>query len=228
LLLAVAFIVIIERKLLGRLQLRTGPLYVGFIRILQTIVDRLKLLSKDVLWFRNAIVGLIFLISALLMYYLFNVDIVIILVFVGYCFLYGAIKSSNLYSLLGSYRSVVLMLSYDVVLLLLVLYVYGFIWAVLASFVFLMEAGRTPNDLVEGESELVSGFNTEYSGGIFVYFFLGEYLILMFFFLKLIGGLFLLFLCILVRGVLPRLKYNELISVCWRMLFFSVVLFWLW
>lgn len=77
-----------------------------------------------------------------------------------------------------------------------------------------MEAGRTPNDLVEGESELVSGFNTEYSGGIFVYFFLGEYLILMFFFLKLVGGVVSLFLCILVRGVLPRLKYNELMSLC--------------
>lgn len=88
---------------------------------------------------------------------------------------------------------------------------------------FLIEAGRTPNDLVEGESELVSGFNTEYAGGLFIYFFLGEYLILMFFFLKLIGGLIPLFLCILVRGVLPRLKYNELMGLCWRVLFLLVV-----
>lgn len=77
-----------------------------------------------------------------------------------------------------------------------------------------MEAGRTPNDLVEGESELVSGFNTEYSGGIFVYFFLGEYLILIIFFVKLIGRIVPLFFGILVRGVLPRMKYNELISLC--------------
>jgi NADH:ubiquinone oxidoreductase subunit H len=83
-----------------------------------------------------------------------------------------------------------------------------------ATFVFLMEAGRTPNDLVEGESELVSRFNTEYSGGIFVYFFLGEYLILIIFFIKLVGGIVPLFLGILVRGVLPRIKYNELISLC--------------
>lgn len=132
-------------------------------------------------------------------------------------------KTLNLYSLLGSYRSVVLILSYDVVLLLLVLYSYGVVWCVIASFVFLMEAGRTPNDLVERESELVSGFNTEYSGRLFIYFFLGEYLILIFFFIKFIGGVFPLFLCVLVRGVLPRLKYNELISLCWRSLFLLVV-----
>lgn len=165
--------------------------------------------------------------SSLSVYYVFFIDVLIILVVVGYSFLYGAIKSSNLYSLLGSYRSVVLLISYDVVLLLLVLHSYGVVWCVIASMVFLMEAGRTPNDLVEGESELVSGFNTEYSGGIFVYFFLGEYLILIFFFVKLIGGMLPLFLCILVRRVLPRLKYAELISLCWRIFFLPVFLLWL-
>lgn len=79
---------------------------------------------------------------------------------------------------------------------------------------FLMEAGRTPNDLVEGESELVSGFNTEYARSIFVYFFLGEYLILIFFFLKFIGGLVTIYLAVLVRGVLPRLKYSEILILC--------------
>lgn len=214
LLLGVAFVVIIERKLLGGLQLRTGPLYVGFIGLLQTVIDGFKLLTKDVMWFGNAVVGLLFLVAALLTYYVSFIDLLIVLVLVGYFFLYGAIKSSNLYSLLRCYRSVVLILSYDVVLLLLVIYGYRLIWMIVASFVFLMEAGRTPNDLVEGESELVSGFNTEYSGGVFVYFFLGEYLILIMFFIKLIGGMVPLFFGILVRGVLPRMKYNELISLC--------------
>jgi len=43
-------------------------------------------------------------------------------------------------------------------------------------FVFSCEVRRTPIDLIERESELVSGFNTEFSGGEFVRFFLGEYL----------------------------------------------------
>jgi len=48
LLLAVAFVVIVERKLLGGLQLRTRPLYVGILGLLQTIVDGIKLIGKEV------------------------------------------------------------------------------------------------------------------------------------------------------------------------------------
>lgn len=51
----------------------------------------------------------------------------------------------------------------------------------IAILVFSAEVGRTPVDLVERESELVSGFNTEYAG-VFVGFFLGEYLSLTLFF----------------------------------------------
>lgn len=127
LLVAVAFLVMIERKLLGGLQLRTGPLYVGMFGILQTIVDGFKLISKDVAWLGNAFVGLSFLFLAVYMYYVISIDILITLVIVSYCFLFGAIKSLNLYSLLGSYRSVILILSYDVVLLLLVIYSYRFV-----------------------------------------------------------------------------------------------------
>jgi NADH:ubiquinone oxidoreductase subunit H len=127
LLLGVAFIVIVERKLLGGLQLRTGPIFVGINGVVQTVVDGLKLLSKDVMWFGSAIVGTGFLILSLLIYYVMYVDVLVVLVVVRYFFMYGAMKSSNLYSLLGCYRSVVLMLSYDVVLLLLILYCYGFV-----------------------------------------------------------------------------------------------------
>jgi len=51
-----------------------------------------------------------------------------------------------------------------------------FIVVVVLYYVLSIEVGRTPIDLIEGESELVSRFNTEYSGGEFVRFFLGEYL----------------------------------------------------
>lgn len=43
-----------------------------------------------------------------------------------------------------------------------------------------MESNRTPFDFREGESELVSGFNTEYRGGGFTLIFLREYLRILF------------------------------------------------
>jgi len=72
-------------------------------------------------------------------------------------------------------------------------------------------------DLVERESELVSGFNTEYARGVFVRFFLGEYLSLTLFFFVLWNGLnvglLILSCAILFRGSYPRMKYQELIRI---------------
>merc|ERR1712117_943032 len=87
------------------------------------------------------------------------------------------ILSDNTYSKMGGFRLIVLAWGYDIVLLMILLIapkslvVIGVIY-----FIFSCEVGRTPIDLIEGESELVSGFNTEFSGGEFVGFFLGEYL----------------------------------------------------
>jgi len=86
-----------------------------------------------------------------------------------------------------------------------------------AILVFSAEVGRTPVDLVEGESELVSRFNTEYAGRVFVGFFLGEYLSLTLFFFVLWNDmnlrLVILSVAILFRRSYPRMKYQELINV---------------
>ena len=106
----------------------------------------------------------------------------------------------------------------------------------------LAETSRTPFDLQEAESELVAGFFTEHSSVPFVFFFLGEYSSIVLFscitaifflggyhltellsndtfinmqsiFLGLKTCLFC-FLFVLVRATLPRLRYDQLITLC--------------
>ena len=90
----------------------------------------------------------------------------------------------------------------------------------------LAERNRTPFDFAEGESELVSGFNTEYRAGGFALIFMAEYARILFlrglfaiiflggglmsflFYLKLV---FVGFCFIWVRGTLPRFRYDKLI-----------------
>lgn len=60
LLLLVAFLVLLERKILGLLQLRKGPNIVRFFGILQTICDRVKLIIKEILYTKNKRIAFFF------------------------------------------------------------------------------------------------------------------------------------------------------------------------
>jgi len=102
----------------------------------------------------------------------------------------------------------------------------------------LAESKRIPFDIPEGENELQAGFHTEYSGMRFALFFLGEYVnmillgaLMAVFFLGgwrgpwLPGPVWLLlkimivpFLLIWTRGTLPRLRYDQLMHFCWKVL----------
>lgn len=107
----------------------------------------------------------------------------------------------------------------------------------------LAEAGRSPFDLPETENELVSGFATEYGGIKFALFFMGEYihvitisalattfflggwygpfveqipiLGLVYFVLKVA---FMIFVVVWIRASLPRVRYDQLMSFCWKFL----------
>lgn len=116
----------------------------------------------------------------------------------------------------------------------------------------LAETNRSPFDLPEGESELVGGFNVEYSSMLFALFFLGEYMnmILMSAMASILflGGWlppfgiaalaflpgpiwfalkvsFVLFLFIWVRGTMPRYRYDQLMRLGWKV-FLPFTLFW--
>jgi len=91
----------------------------------------------------------------------------------------------------------------------------------------LAETNRSPFDIVEGESELVSGFNVETSSSLFTLIFVAEYLSILFqaailsFLLLKRFDLFVhlvvvvvAFFFIWVRGTLPRFRYDQLISLC--------------
>ncbi len=103
------------------------------------------------------------------------------------------------------------------------------------------ETNRSPFDLPEGESELVAGYHTEYSGFKFALFFLGEYLAMfsisglgstlflggwsapfsfltwvpswIWFFSKLMLSVFVF---IWMRGTLPRLRQDQLMNFAWK------------
>nr|YP_010882140.1 NADH dehydrogenase subunit 1 [Lopaphus albopunctatus]WID87054.1 NADH dehydrogenase subunit 1 [Lopaphus albopunctatus] len=163
-------------------------------------------------------------------------------------------SSNSNYSLLGSLRSVAQSISYEVSLFLILLsfifltgsyclidfyYFQYYTWYLFLFFPlclclfssFLADTNRTPFDFAEGESELVSGFNVEYSKGGFILIFLKEYSMILFmslfscilffgcdlysfmFFIKMI---FLSFLFIWIRGTLPRFRYDKLMYLSWK------------
>lgn len=94
----------------------------------------------------------------------------------------------------------------------------------------LAEASRSPFDLTEGESELVSGFNTEFIAGLFVFIFIAEYsrllrlnilLVILFGISKILRFLFIqvlifTYIFIWLRGTIPRIRYDILINLSWK------------
>lgn len=276
-LISIAFITLLERKILGYVQIRKGPNKIGFLGILQPVADAIKLFSKGEIKNFNInmlIFNIIPLISLILIliYWLiveirsinrgYEVEYVLVFLLVisslsVYVVIFRGWASNSKYAILGSYRGVAQIISYEVSLSFLIfrIFIIGgslklyeikkiqvegniFILSLFIIFIYWMvimlaETNRTPFDLTEGESELVSGFNVEYGGFNFAVLFIAEYgniffiswlTRLMFFKISLVIVLFILFLVLVVRGTLIRYRYDKLIILSWQKILPFIIL----
>nr|YP_010576266.1 NADH dehydrogenase subunit 1 [Samia watsoni]UZN43803.1 NADH dehydrogenase subunit 1 [Samia watsoni] len=267
----VAFLTLLERKVLGYIQIRKGPNKLGMVGILQPFSDAIKLFTKEqtypnysnyfCYYFSPVISFMMSLLIWMLIPYYFNMisfNLGVLFFFCSislgvYTVMIAGWSSNSNYALLGGLRAVAQTISYEVSLALIFMssllmvmdfnFLMFFNYQKLIWFIFFMfplslcwissmmaETNRTPFDFAEGESELVSGFNVEYSSGGFALIFLAEYSSILFmsflFVLVYLGGytlnfLFYLkltlisFLFIWVRGTLPRYRYDKLMYLAW-------------
>lgn len=291
-LLMIAYLTLLERKLLGYFQLRLGPNRVGPFGMLQPIADGIKILLKEDLIPANVnkiiytLAPILTFIPALIIAAVipfgndlklfgqtiplvisdFNVGVLYIFA-VSSIGVYGLVlagwSSNNKWSLLGAVRSSAQLISYEVSLGLSIIGVLmiagslsltdivasqdkiynwfivrqpvGFLLYLICA---LAELSRAPFDLTEAESELVAGYQTEYSSMKFAMFYLGEYgnminvaTVATTLFLGGWQGPFLppvvwflvkvaAFLCffIWIRATLPRFRYDQLMNFGWKVL----------
>lgn len=100
---------------------------------------------------------------------------------------------------------------------------FKFLILIIFYVIILSETSRIPFDFIEGESELVSGFNIEYSSSYFSLFFIYEYGIILFFcilirliFNKFLISFILIYFFILIRASFPRFRYDQIIIFFWK------------
>lgn len=212
------FLVWVERKVVARFQDRLGPNRLGPFGLIQPIADVIKLLIKEDITPIGAdkivynLSPILALATVLLLWAvvplaptIFGTDInvgVLYIVAVGAISTLGIIMagwaSNNKYALLGAFRTVAMMVSYEVPMVIALLVpvilassmgltdivatqsVWFILLAPIAALIFFVtsiaELGRSPFDLIEAESEIVAGFHIEYTGMKFGLFYAGELL----------------------------------------------------
>nr|YP_009704331.1 NADH dehydrogenase subunit 1 [Macrovipera schweizeri]QEO33823.1 NADH dehydrogenase subunit 1 [Macrovipera schweizeri] len=276
-LIAVAYLTLLERKLLGYMQFRKGPNLVGPLGILQPIADGLKLIIKEpskpsmsspILFTMSPIMALsLSLISWApipmpSMLTNMNLSLMFIMAMSGmftYTILWSGWSSNSKYPLMGAIRAVAQIISYEVTMGLIIISMAAIsgsysllsfvetqehLWLLFASWPLAMmwftstlaETNRSPFDLTEGESELVSGFNLEFSAGPFALLFLAEYsnILLMntlsvmmfmnpgtpnsdlFTINLMMKTIALTSLFLWIRASYPRFRYDQLMHLLWK------------
>ncbi len=285
-LVAVALIVWLDRRVWALVQKRKGPNVVGPFGLLQTAADALKFLFKEIIIPASSnkiifiLAPIVTLTLALIAWAVipFSRDMVLANLNVGILYLFaisslsvygiimGGWASNSKYPFLGAIRSAAQMVSYEVsigIIIINVLLCVGslnlseivlaqekvwFIFPLFPMFVIffisiLAETNRPPFDLPEAESELVAGYQTEYSGMMYAMFWLGEYANILllcalgsvlflggwmspidifpfneipgiFWMIFKILGLFIL--VSLVKAIVPRYRFDQLMRIGWK------------
>lgn len=286
LLLACFFLIVAERKILGRFQDRYGPNRVGPFGVFQTVADFVKLIGKEIVvpagidkvpyWLAPllvvmSVVGIWAVVPFAPGFLGTDLNVgVLYIVSIGAIGTLGILmagwSSNNKFALLGAFRAVAQLVSYEIPMVLTLLIptmlagsmgisaiveaqqgVWFIVAAPLAALVFLIssvaENGRAPFDLMEGESEIVAGFNIEYGGLAFGMFYVGEFLHaftvgvlfstlflggwrgpgaeaypllgLVYFFAKAAA---VWFVTIWIRGSFPRVRIDQMLALNWKFL----------
>ena len=212
------FLVWLERKVVARFQDRIGPNRLGPFGLIQPFADIIKLLIKEDITPANAdkvvynLAPMLSMMSVLILWAIIPLAPNILGVDLNAAALYiiaaGAIgtlsiimggwSSNNKFALLGAFRQVAVMVSFEIPMVASLLIptvlagsmgmnaiiekqnIWFFILSPLGALIFLIaaiaELGRAPFDMGEAESELISGYNVEYSGMKFGMFYAGELL----------------------------------------------------
>tara|TARA_B100000029_G_scaffold411618_1_gene414025 strand:+ start:1728 stop:2723 length:996 start_codon:yes stop_codon:yes gene_type:complete len=295
-LVSVALIVWLDRRVWAFVQKRKGPNVVGPFGLFQTLADALKYLFKEIIIPASSnkiifvLAPIVTLTLALIAWAVipFSEEMVLANINVGILYLFavsslsvygiimGGWASNSKYPFLGAIRSAAQMVSYEVsigIIIINVLLCVGslnlneivlaqekvwFIFPLFPMFIIffisaLAETNRPPFDLPEAESELVAGYQTEYSGMMYAMFWLGEYanilLLCALGSILFLGGwlspinifpfdilpgvfwmvfkiivLFLLFS--LVKAIVPRYRFDQLMKLGWK-IFLPLSLIWL-
>lgn len=214
----VIFLIWLERKIAARFQDRLGPNRAGPYGLLQTFADMVKLITKEDVIPEKAdkltfnIAPILSVVAVLLIWAVvpfapgwIGTDLNVGVLYIAAVGSFGILSilmagwsSNNKYALLGAFRAVAQLISYEVPMLITLMVpvllarsmgmmtmvesqdLWFIALAPVSAIIFMVssiaEVGRTPFDLIEAESEIVAGYHTEYTGMKFGMFFAAEFL----------------------------------------------------